>query len=209
MFRRPTSLFAILLYCRLTSFTSAFENCWDKSNINPSIADCQAALSIIPDGRIEFTGKVGMPLNFTLPTRAREPKIFFPALFRAGTCTIMAYRPQATSDEQVFLHKPQPRNAATAMYFKVWPGIREAAEKVIKSCLMEEDKRFNGGETSVDIEVEGVMRSYMVMVKGQNPQPLGNPEPRVRWRFHCYQLDKKGKVVPTCLDPPSPPRQRP
>ncbi|MCJ1243982.1 hypothetical protein MMC30_001179 [Trapelia coarctata] len=209
MLRRPILISALLFYCYLTSFTFAsFEKCWHKSNINPSIADCQAALTIIPDGRVEFTGKIGTPLNFTLPRRAREPKIFFPAIFRAGTCAIMAYRPQANSDKLVFLNKPQPKNAATAMYFKVWPGFRKAAQKVVKSCLLEEEEGFNGGETSVDIEVEGVTRRYMVMVKGQNPQPLGEPEPRARWRFNVYQRDEKGRVVRTCLEPKSPPRQR-
>lgn len=199
---------AILLYCYLATCTSAFEHCWHGSPINTSVADCKRAISIIPSGRIEFDGKAGLPLNFLLPDPARQPKIYFPAIFRAGTCSITASRPQKDTDERGnhFLNAPMPRKAATAMYFHVWPGIREAAEKIVERCLPAEQTGFNGGEAYVDIEVEGMTRKYNVLIQGKPPQPLGKPETRQRWRCNVYQLNDKGKVVRTCLDPSSPPR---
>lgn len=173
------------------------------------MADCNAAIDMVPSGRVEFDGKEGARFNFLLPATAREPKIYLPAIFRPGTYTIMAYRPRDHAGEQVFLNPTQTENPTTAMYFKVWPGIRQAADKVVKSCLPAEKTGFNGGDTLVDIKVEGVTRQYGVIVKGQKPQALGKPEAaRARWRYHVYQLDANGKVVRTCLDPPSWPRPR-
>jgi hypothetical protein len=202
-------LSALALYCHLTSFAFAFEHCWRRDNIPTSMADCKAPIDMIPSSRVEFDGKEGAPLSFLLPDTAREPNIYFPAIFRAGTCTITAYRPRDHADEQVFMDPPQPEKPPTAMYFKAWPGIRQAADKVVKSCLPAEKTGFNSGDTKVDIKVEGVTRQYGVMVKGQKPQALGKPEAaRARWRCHVYQLDANGKVVRTCLDPPSQPRPR-
>ena len=161
MLRRSVFLSALFLYCYLITVTPTLNTCWRENNISPSIDDCQAALSMIPNGRLEFTGTIGIPLNFNLPAHARKP---FSRVFRAGTCTIIAYRPRFNPNQQVYLPPPQPKYAATAMYFIVWPGIRKAAEGVLKNCLLTEKRGFNGGVAKVDIEVEGVTRKYGVIL---------------------------------------------
>jgi len=182
----------------LTS-TDAFVECnrwnWSRDPIPTIIADCHAALNIIPDGTITFDGVVRRPLHFTLPSNARDPKVRAPAMFRSGHCAISVIPDSHEHDDNFTLHLPI--DAASMLYFKTWPAVRTVAQSIIDMCLPEE-RTGNTGGTAITEFVGGSdgeihVASYVVSAHIYSAGPLG------RFPFdipmNVYQANKSGKVT--------------
>jgi len=68
--------------------------------------------------------KKPISLKFEHPGRNRTYLI--PAAFRSGTCVILV--------STLGSYPHPPANAASLMYFKVWPNVRKAAGKIVQKC---------------------------------------------------------------------------
>ncbi|MCJ1245523.1 hypothetical protein MMC30_002727 [Trapelia coarctata] len=99
----------------------------------PSPADCSAAIALIPSGTITFSGHISTPLSFHLPPNARAP-YYLPAAFRHGSCVVLVACWSSPRGDFGMPEQP-PAKAASAMYFTVWPFVRELAGKIQKECL--------------------------------------------------------------------------
>lgn len=107
------------------------------------VADCTAAINMIPNGTIKFDGKVGKPLNFLLPPTARLP-YYLPAAFRSGSCVVLVSRLISPRKDLGWPETP-PEKAASAMYFTVWPFVREVARGIVTHCLPGRYSKFGSG----------------------------------------------------------------
>lgn len=130
-------------------------------------ADCATAIALIPDGTISLTGALSKPLNFSVSPLARRP-YRIPAVFHSGTCIVTvdpAWRLLASAKDRA------PENAASLMYFKVWPDVRRGAEEVLKQCLVWK-YAFNAGFVGLSWKEGGLHWSFHVFVM---PAPRDMP----------------------------------
>lgn len=130
-------------------------------------ADCATAIALIPDGTISLTGPLSKPLNFSLTPVARRP-YRIPAVFHSGTYIVTvdpAWRLLTSAKDRSL------ENAASLMYFKVWPDVRRGAEEVLKQCLVWK-YAFNAGFVGLSWEEGGLHWSFHVFVM---PAPQDMP----------------------------------
>lgn len=98
----------------------------------PLLADCRAAIDIIPAGTYLPSGSLEKPLGLHMPARHRR-KFLLPAAFRAGTCIVLVET--LVSSRHDFHGIPPPVDAASAMYRVVWPTARRLAGQLVEQCL--------------------------------------------------------------------------
>lgn len=105
------------------------------SNYGAKIEDCKAAINIIPRGTVSFdpdpryAGSRHRP-NIYLSERRR--KLFLPAAFRSGTCSVSVLNIAGAfnSDHGA----PPPTVGADFLYFTVWPNARRLALYILEKC---------------------------------------------------------------------------
>jgi len=173
------------------------------TRIKPTIADCQAAINMRPDGRIEFTGEIpgpGEALAFRLPDSAR-PVYTFPAVFRSGSCAVSVIGPMVFSVHGIFqLHPPRLQNVAHAAYFTMWPDVKKAAGNLFKECVLAEQAEGRGGHAEVGSVVEGNQYVNAVYVEAITPKPLRPPPAKYELgETRVYQHDEHGRIVLTAI----------
>jgi hypothetical protein len=165
------------------------------------VADCYAALKMIPDGTIVFDGIDRKPLHLHLPLNAREPKLSTPAMYRSGNCAIYIvpeeYQLGGPWDQNHATHLkiPQPRKAASVLYYQLFPLAKKLVPSVIETCLPEERTRFNGGTALVEMFSEHNQQhlgTYRVEVRRHYPGPIG--QVLFDTSMNVYEADESGKV---------------
>jgi len=128
-----------------------------------SNTDCQPAFDSIPNGTITFDGIRQKPLAFHLPPAARQNNSL-PAIFRSGNCVI------GVSEDNRKASYPR-LHAASDMYFKVWPAVREAVRRIRRECFTVPPNtplETNAGMTLVDVTLEGENFEFVVRVSGMD-----------------------------------------
>ena len=141
----------------------------------PLPADCFAALDLMPDGTIQFNGtrpNHGEQMNFLLPDKARK-YMTSPAAFRHGTCVIHVTRP--IRDKHYLPPQPGQRRPrislpASAMYYTIWPKLREGARSIIRECFLGTAREKIGGNLRVHFTVDGNPMHAFVTVWGSSDQ---------------------------------------
>ena len=139
-----------------------------------SIADCQPAIDQIPDGTIAFDGIQQKPLAVHLPPAAREKHIL-PAIFRSGNCVI--------SVRQHLYKLKYPRfDAASVMYYKVWPEVKRALGRIEKRCLVVPrrgvPRASNAGHTKVRVKLDGWVLEFIFSMAGTLNRDLNRESSR-------------------------------
>ena len=178
------------------------------------MADCRHALDMIPDGKIEFDGKVpgqrNQPLQFFLPDKARN-RFQFPARFRSGNCEISASTLQYSDFEppdRWYRNWQQPphrvRKPASLFYYKLWPSARETARRILEECPHPDPAQGWSGGAEFTIVVDGNRFRSTVHVEGIVPRPIVPPpkeQKRKRPGYkaindeeHAYQADEQGRI---------------
>ena len=175
------------------------------SKVDVKLADCLAALNLIPDdGLAPGPPTDGVP-SFLLPSSARSaPKRFrIPAYFWSDTCKISVVEPPLV----IKIPKPTPTrampNPASVMYFKMWPEVREGAKAILDECFHPSRTGFTLGRTTVTVQVAsaptGVDRQLQIEISGhwagQLDLSMPPPETVLRGNFVHYKADASGKVV--------------
>lgn len=144
--------FFILFYYYLT-FTVAEKYTFyfhSPEGYNATVADCYAAINMIPDGHLEFTGIGSKPLLFRLPDRARSPKMIrLPACFQFGSCEIYVNLRATTRP-----NFDPTTDAASVFYFHIWPGVRRAAQRIGGRGLPVSRTGHNVAYTEIKVEPE-------------------------------------------------------
>ncbi len=196
------SCYSILTIASFNTFNCARETI-ETWTVSPYIADCRAAIALIPDGTIKLDGITRKPLNFMLPSNAREPRILFPAHFRSGNCVIQV-APYLDSRNGVRggNRVPKPQAAASMLYYKVLPAIRRIAQKAVDKCFPATATGYVRaiGWTENFQEEEGSLTfAYTFSIDGRVPRPLGAKPEWNMWLnvIHVYQADESGKLVRT------------
>ena len=134
-----------------------------KGESGDTLADCAAAIDMIPNGffinheRLGEAGQVhqhtkrpnGPDLYLWNTDRSlRPPKYLIPAAFVAGVCVVLVdtIRNRDTNDPPPPSPLPAngPLGAATALYTIVWPNVRIWAQHIIDVCIMHSDNNRNG-----------------------------------------------------------------
>ncbi|MCJ1381946.1 hypothetical protein MMC17_005058 [Xylographa soralifera] len=187
----------LLFYSYVTSANNMIQcdpQSWFRTPEPRLVADCHAALNMIPVGTITFDGVNRRPLHFTLPPNARDPKILAPAMFRSGHCAIsvLPYRYQ----DNVHIASPIPDDAASMLYFRLFPTARELAQGIINTCLPEEQTGCTGGDALVELVSEddgSRIALYTVWVRRLYPGPLGRSP--FDTAMNVYQADDSGRIT--------------
>jgi hypothetical protein len=165
------------------------------------IADCYAAVKLIPDGTITFDGIIRKPLELHLPRNAREPQLSTPAMYRSGNCAIYISPEESElgqpwdQNHATHLTIPQPRKAASVLYYQLFPLAKKLVPSVIETCLPEERTRFNGGTALVEMFSEHKQQhlgTYRVEVRRHYPGPLG--QVLFDTAMNVYEADESGRV---------------
>lgn len=192
-------ILSVLLFYSYVTSTVAEVLChkWSGNrHLAPTtVADCHKALSMIPTGTITFDGVVRKPLHFTVPPNAREPKVLFPAEFRSGHCVIYVY------PKRFMHHKPHsgrwpgrsPHDAASVLYFKVFPAVKKAAKEIIETCFPLEQTGFSDGVADLEIipaRWEEHAVTYHVQVHSLPPTAIHGHS----HDMNVYQADKSGRI---------------
>ena len=151
-------------------------------------ADCRTALDMLPEFSLELTG-AEHPL-FRLPDHARTPQYFLPAIFRAGHCFLAIIVCSGWLG-----NPPPPQKAASAMWRRVWPALREAGDWLLQDCFSGQadnnGRVFNVGRRIVAVEIEGRSWEFLINMRA----PLGIPaENAPGWKqygvgqhYHIYE----------------------
>lgn len=184
------------------------------------MADCRAAMNMIPDGKIEFDGKVPerhQTLQFFLPDKARN-RARWPAKFRSGNCQIstgiMEYSDFEPPDNRYRFWQQPPhrvRKPASLFYYKLWPSVRETARRILEECPHTASAQGWLGFAKFTIVVDGNRFKSDVYVTRIEPRPIvPPPKPRkqrkqrkrpyfkeINHQYHAYQADEQGRNVLT------------
>jgi hypothetical protein len=158
----------------------------------PQIADCQAAINAIPDGILEF-GSASRSLDLMelpLPPSARKHTYHQKPVFRSGSCYI-SLDPGTTDTSKTMLPKGL---AKSALYFKIFPAVREGAKKILRECLMKAGKL---GIVLVQADLYGQQKSYEITL-GSMDNAKALPEtsgPFWGGAFYMHAVDRDGKVI--------------
>jgi len=138
----------------------------------PRVADCLAAIEMLPSGRYEFDGtKPYKPLHILLPQKARERKFYIPAIFRSGNCQV-----QVAPLGSRRYDKPSPtvlEKPASAMYTAFWPAVRANATKMVDRCLRQGNKR-DGAILNSRVMLEQFRFAYDVHIMDVDPEMPGD-----------------------------------
>jgi len=151
-------LFSCLVRPNATFYNIQRNLCYPSRGAPLLIADCIAAINMIPDGNVQYNGDD--PPTFSLPHTARRPRRELPALFRARSCMIVVtnYR---FPPRRVNSHHSQgppgtrPGYPASAMFFRVWPAVKATATAVVEMCKLANGDYCNQGLANVDVAIDG------------------------------------------------------
>ena len=160
MFFTSVSLFMFLLYIHLGTIIAGEVKCLRWSKPEPTAVHCQAAIDLIPDGRIFFNGQDGSPLNFYLPPTAHQHNHHTSPVWRAGNCGVRVQR--CNWFQPVRITTP-PHLAASALYFKLWPAVKQAAVQVSRECFSALHAN-DAGYLVINPDLYGLRSEYIVTV---------------------------------------------
>jgi hypothetical protein len=191
-----TGLISIVTGCEILPNGDRLCCAWDEPFIaNPS--DCVAAINMIPAGIPEpiFVqyGIPKKPISLEMDHNGGRD-LRLPAAFLAGSCAISV---KASLRPQSFEPRP-PEQAATAMYYNIWPNVKTTAIRILKLCI--EVHRFpdlpksESGTMLTKSTLNDWVFNYEVQVRGApeaTPKP-GNNESDWLSGYHIY----RGKAVP-------------
>jgi hypothetical protein len=151
---------------------------------NFSLADCRAAINMIPTGTASFDPAAvspwdrgrSNPISVHLDRLDRKHPFLLPAAFRSRTCVVL-----------VSAHTSHPpAKGASAMYFTVWPEAKRAATRIIKECRVKkirniplDPKTFKAGAFFGRTILEGHDIYYGVSV-----MPAPQHMPGEGWKVH-------------------------
>jgi hypothetical protein len=166
-------LFAALLLSYLTCAIAFWEEIRCTKSSNPGrTKDCEGALDLVPYGPYFDPSKPGdierpdkpFDLHLGYPWRSRT-KISLPAVFLSGSCLILIQRVPSS----ISVGPLTPKRAASAMYFYVWPKIRELVPKIVKECPLEGGDNMGLTIARIKLETEGKFKDlyagYLVSVR--------------------------------------------
>lgn len=156
----------IVLLCYYFTPIIASVGCLRWAEAKYTAAECRAAVNLIPDGIINFDGKESKPLNFYLPPTAHQHTYHLLPVWRAGSCTVSVERHMPITRHNQQRPRPQrspPQLAASALYLKVWPAVKEVAEQIMKECFSD-TLPGNAGYAIVSVDVYGQQFEYIVVV---------------------------------------------
>jgi len=163
-------LLAILVHSYLNpSIAWASETVTCSRGLYPigHIADCNAALNLIPAGynidRNRFHPNEPKPITLHLSAHDRQRKPLLPAAFNAGSCLITVESTTEPSDVR------QPRDAAMAMSLTMWPNVKRLAQKIVSRCCqtVSGGACVEGGEVAGESILEGGRLTYKINVQGK------------------------------------------
>ncbi|MCJ1248881.1 hypothetical protein MMC30_006102 [Trapelia coarctata] len=191
------SIIILLLYHCIPCITAnASElSCQDDLGpIRPTVAECRAAINLMPDGTVHLDGTTLEPLQFLLSPNARDTAntpVKMPAGFRSGTCVIRVYL-KTYRNNLGTTGEPLRIEGALELYFRIWPEVRRTAEKIVGKCL-----RGRGGTNGGYMQIRGSLKDervwYFVRVTGEGENGLKRP-----WgwsRGGTYEADGRGRTV--------------
>jgi len=107
---------------------------WDE---HPRLADCQAAIAVIPSGdfQVEPDDRLSrVPVKLLIPPDRRNRTFILPAAFKSRTCLVTV---RAHSTRNMVPNPPQFTNAASKMYSVVWPNVKRLATRILEECAVE------------------------------------------------------------------------
>jgi hypothetical protein len=168
----------------------------DRANF--SLADCKAAIDMIPTGIAFDPFNPGdrsqsklIDVYFDRPDRrhplfpgrlVRKSPFLLPAAFRSRSCVVLV--------ETMTLGPFQPPlQAASAMHTNVWPEVRRAATMILERCHLQKGPRFARwsafvtGSFNGDILLDGNEFFYRVLVR---PAPQDMPGEGWKAYFDYY-----------------------
>jgi hypothetical protein len=142
------------------------------------ISDCEAAIRMIPSGTPELaftpSENKSKPVNLHLDHNGGRA-FRLPAVFLAGSCAIKVRNIPVHSTnrwERLLCiggcSTPPPQQAATFMYFRYWPNVKEVAGEILRRCLTKGD---TAGQIETRSEWEGWDYYYLVWM-GPGPRDL-------------------------------------
>jgi hypothetical protein len=198
-----TSL-VFLFQCFLISVTAVEEgnlkcnHVVDTDHRRFSLADCRAAINMIPSGNISFdlansgNRSRSKPVDVYLDRSNRKGPFLLPAAFRSRSCVVLVGPPPPQvrySYPPPFRSRFQPPvQAASAMYSKVWPEARRAATMIIERCQLRRTpgyrSLFNAGSITGNVLLDGQQYDYNVMVR-----PAPRKMPGEGWKVYFYNPD--------------------
>jgi len=175
MFSAFTSVVAVLLLLLADSLGLHKDvACFSTPNAfpRPHVADCQAAINMIPSGMYNFDGSIFRPLHSELPQSVRARKFLLPAAFRSGTCLILV---ESTLRHDVWEphDRTPPVRAASAMFTVVWPKARQYATQITQKCLVSRGKPAAGTVDLVSV-LDNFVLHYRITVEGVAPGMKGD-----------------------------------
>lgn len=207
MINFDASLLIFLLCCYITPTAATDMYDWDKplcmdsEEGTPCILrmanECRAAIDMIPSGSLAidpaYPGNRDQPNPIDLAFHpGRHRKFLLPAAFRSGDCLVQV--------EAVYLpRRPHPpTNAASAMYYIVWPNVRKMAKKIIWQCSLIPLDRTSGyaitksklgtWEFAYKVTVKGIPKQLRPAdARGRRQLP-----PTFQW-FNIYEVDENAR----------------
>lgn len=146
-----------------------------------SLAHCRAAIDIIPSNTTSFDPaspgerNQAHPLDVHLTHPSRNRQFFLPAAFRSGTCVVIV----EPNYRQPPVAVPPPLQAASIMYFQIWPAVKRAATLITERCQLR-NRWGDVGRFNARILLDGHWFYYSVMVR---PAPRNMPGEGWKVRF--------------------------